>query len=271
LSASPRGRAAIVFVGGFGSYWREYLPFVRVLEGVSGQEVFVAPISLVHWAVAFVRGLSITVKQLAHTVDEALLTTRMDKVVLIGHSVGGVIARLYLGQGSSQKGGIYVASEKVCGLITLGTPHKIATARLGLQREMYRVDSSYPGAHCSPRVNYLSVVGRKVFGRLLGSKEERNAYWHYRLLGGHGNVWGDGVVPIKAAMLPGSTALVIPGRSHKHLNDRGDDIAEDWYGKDEAAIREWWIRFENPVARDDQGCLILGADEGSAEHNVDID
>ena len=52
---------------------------------------------------------------LAKRVDELRIKLKVDKVILVGHSMGGMIARNYV---QNRGGAVYVR-----GIITLGTPH----------------------------------------------------------------------------------------------------------------------------------------------------
>lgn len=63
------------------------------------------------------------VEPLARRIDEVLATTGSERLILVGHSMGGLVARAYLRR--------YGASV-ICRLVTLGTPHGGSElARLG--------------------------------------------------------------------------------------------------------------------------------------------
>jgi len=232
----------MVFVGGFGSSWKEYQGLARILREVSEFEVFISSISPVDWMVAFPRGFASIVDKVARTVDQAVSQTGADRVVIVGHSIGGIVARLYLGDGSS------IAStnnnpKKVSELITLGTPHQVAGSWFGIRKGIHVANKCYPGAYRSPDVRYLSVAGKKVFGRILGSGEERRAYWNYYWVARRGGVWGDGVVPTDSAILAGSRALILPGVGHRYTSHKDNSAAGRWYGEDEATVQWWWTHL----------------------------
>ena len=240
LNRTPE--AAIVIVGGFWSGCEEYQDLAGILREVSGFEVFISSISSVEWMVAFVRGFASIVDKVGHTVDQALAQTGAEKVVLVGYSVGGVAARLYLGDRTS------IASrnnnsKKVSDLITLGTPHQVNGSWFGMRKGIHVANKYYPGAYRSPDVRYLSVAGKKVFGRILGSAEERRAYWNYYWLARQGGVWGDGVVPTDSAILAGSRVLILPGVGHRHIGYKDNNGAGRWYGEDEATVQRWWTHL----------------------------
>lgn len=161
----------------------------------------------------------------------------VDKVNLIGHSAGGWIARIYLGDcpydihgDVSGLDAIWRARDRVTTLITLGTPH-ISQERW-TKRNLDFVGDNYPGAFY-PEINYICVAGKAIYGRQrLGSWI---AYNSYKLTCNEGNCWGDGITPIAAAHLPGATNLTLEGIFHSP-NSPGA-----WYGSPEAA--EAWIPY----------------------------
>lgn len=242
MSVSKTQRAVVVLVGGFGSNGEEYQGLARILRQVSGFEVFISSISSVDWRVAFVRGFASIVDKVARTVDQALSQTGADRVVIVGHSIGGIAARLYLGDGSPIAS-TNNNSKKVSELVTLGTPHQVAGSWFGMRKGIYVANKRYPGAYWSPDVTYLSVAGKRVFGRILGSGEERRAYWNYFWVARRGGVWGDGVVPTDSAILAGSRALILPGVGHKHISHKDNSAAGGWYGEDEATVQWWWTHL----------------------------
>lgn len=61
------------------------------------------------------RDLETLTESLTKTVDELRITLKVEKVILIGHSMGGIIARNYV---QNRGGAAYVH-----GMITLGSPH----------------------------------------------------------------------------------------------------------------------------------------------------
>lgn len=61
------------------------------------------------------RDLESLTENLAKKVDELRIKLKIDRVILIGHSMGGMIARNYV----QNRGG----AAQVCGMITLGSPH----------------------------------------------------------------------------------------------------------------------------------------------------
>jgi triacylglycerol esterase/lipase EstA (alpha/beta hydrolase family) len=136
------------------------------------------------------------------------------KIAVIGHSAGGWISRIYMGEKpylarGDLKPSLWEAHPLVATLITLGTPH-ISQERW-TRSNLDFVTNNYPGAFYS-KVRYVCVVGKTIFGqRRRGSWL---AYSSYQLTCGKGNTWGDGITPIEAAHLEGAENLVIEGVKH---------------------------------------------------------
>lgn len=107
LVPRPEGRPPLLLIHGYlcnrGYWWK----LRRDLEAAGWQ---VATISL-HPAFGAVDGY---VPQLARRIDDVRARTGGDRVIVIGHSMGGLVARAYL----RSHGG-----KRLAGLVTLGSPH----------------------------------------------------------------------------------------------------------------------------------------------------
>ena len=166
--------------------------------------------------------------QLDRTVKQVLQQYNAAQINLIGHSAGGWISRIYLGE-KPYLGRGEIASVAPCHahtyvatLVTLGTPH-ISQERW-TRWNLDFVNNNYPGAFYRD-VNYVCVAGKTIFGqRRRGSWL---AYSSYRLTCGQGDCWGDGITPIPAAHLEGAKNLVVEGVKH---SPRAAGI---WYGSPE--------------------------------------
>src|SRR5918998_5735113 len=97
MASREESHAPIVVVGGHMSWPIEYRGLARVLAEVSGSEVSVVPISPLDWLLGRIRGYGQLVFEVASTVDKALLESDSEKAVLVGHSVGGIACRVYVG------------------------------------------------------------------------------------------------------------------------------------------------------------------------------
>jgi triacylglycerol esterase/lipase EstA (alpha/beta hydrolase family) len=170
--------------------------------------------------------------QLDRTVKQMLQQYNSSQINLIGHSAGGWISRIYMGDkpysGRGQvKSSLWQAHPLVANLITLGTPH-ISQERW-TRWNLDFVSNNYPGAFYQ-NVRYVCVAGKTIFGeRRPGSWL---AYSSYQLTCGQGNTWGDGITPIAAAHLDGAENIVIEGVRH---SPRSPGI---WYGSPQT-LQTW--------------------------------
>jgi pimeloyl-ACP methyl ester carboxylesterase len=218
----------IVILGGMLSWPGLYDEMSRTLGACSGARVSVVDANPVDWLRAVSRaGWSRILEKLDREVRRAA-GAQSKNVVVIGHSAGGVIARLYLSP-EPFRGRKFAGLERVAHLVTLGSPN--TNQVIGRMRRW--VDGQYPGAFFAPTVGYASVAGRLREGRLRGTAAERAAYSLYRKLGGDGATWGDGLVPVSVALLPGARTVVLDGVGH------GPVLARRWYGTGEV-VRAWW-------------------------------
>jgi pimeloyl-ACP methyl ester carboxylesterase len=206
-----------------------YRGLARILANISGSEVHVVPLTPLDWALGGIRGYGQLVFEVASTVDKALLESDSDKAMLVGHSVGGVLARVYIGGDAPYGGRRYAGHRRVSHLITLGTPHNVLDRRR--LTPIAEVNTLFPGAlHAD--IRYLCVAGAAVDGA--SSRKIRKRYERFV---GDGRVKGDGEVPVEAALLSGSEPLVLDdiyhGRFHGWRKDR-------WYGSDRETVERWW-------------------------------
>ncbi|MEQ8959111.1 MAG: lipase, partial [Coleofasciculus sp. C2-GNP5-27] len=134
-------------------------------------------------------------RQLDQTVKQVMADYNATQVNLIGHSAGGWIARIYLGEKPYDIHGdvtpsvprLWNAHPAIATLVTLGTPH-ISQERW-TKRNLDFVAINYPGAFY-PQVKYICVAGKAIYGqRRLG---QWLAYNSYQQTCGVGNCWGDG-------------------------------------------------------------------------------
>jgi pimeloyl-ACP methyl ester carboxylesterase len=218
----------IVVVGGATLWPRSYREFAGILRELSGSEVHVARITPLDWILGSFRGYGQLVFEVASTVDRALLGSESKKVTLIGHSAGGLACRIYLGGDPPYGGRRYSGHRRVSQLITLGTPHITEKKSPAL---ITRVNGLFPGAlHKEAGLRYVSVAGNSVDGASSAKTRRR-----YERLSGDGRITGDGVVPVSAALLPGSETEVLEGVRH----NRRMGI---WYGSNREIVERWWPR-----------------------------
>lgn len=217
----------IVIVGGATWWPRGYRDLAEALRGISGSEVYIAQITPLDWAAGYLRGFGQLVFEVASTVDRALLGSESKRAVLVGHSAGGLACRVFIGGDPPYGGRRYSGHRRVSRLITLGTPH--APEMEERLAPIARVNSLFPGAlHAESGLRYLSVAGRSVDGA--SSAKARRRYERFVV---DGRVAGDGVVPVEAALLPGSEGAVVDGVHHNRR-------LGPWYGSDPETVGLWW-------------------------------
>jgi hypothetical protein len=223
----------IVILGGFLSFAVAYREMRTVLQTLTGQPVFIVQVQGYDWLLNASRlGWAHLLHKLDRTVQQAAHRSATGQIALIGHSIGGVLGRLYLSP-KPFLGRAYRGVDYVERLITLGSPHYNTGGTTRGGRLSRWVEQRYPGAYFAPRVAYTAVAGRSCRGALDGSRAERFAYGSYRDLGGDGGVWGDGLIPVASALLQGAEAITLEGVSHF------PGFGEGWYGGAEA-VRRWW-------------------------------
>jgi triacylglycerol esterase/lipase EstA (alpha/beta hydrolase family) len=176
-------------------------------------------------------------RQLDRTVKQMLHEYGVSQINLIGHSAGGWISRIYLGEKPYTIHGdvledvdLWNAHPCVHTLITLGTPH--VSQERWTRKNLDFVKIHYPGAF-HPQVRYVCVAGKSVFGkRSFGSWL---AYKSYELTIGKGDTWGDGITPVEAAHLDGAENLVLEGVWHSPRSPG------KWYGSSD--VLSAWIGY----------------------------
>lgn len=163
---------------------------------------------------------------LDRTVKQWMQETGSDRINLVGHSAGGWICRIYLGEipydihpGDAEKMRLWQAHPQVGTLVTLGTPH--VSQERWTRRNLDFVKNNYPGAFY-PGVRYVCVAGKAVYG----DRTWNNwfTYNSYALTCGQGACWGDGITPIAAAHLDGAENLTLEGIWHSPRPGKR------WYG-----------------------------------------
>jgi pimeloyl-ACP methyl ester carboxylesterase len=229
-------KQAIVIIGGYNALWTAYLGMARHLEGVSGLPAIGVPLTPWHW---FKLRRTQDATHMLHQVHETVVWARRrlqaERFVLVGHSAGGLLGRLYLHQGLVW-GQRYAGAEHVDMLITLGTPH---CGEQGTDSGWCLADQAnrlVPGTPYAAGVRYLAVAGRSVQGRPDGDHAQRRAFRGYQFLSARADAWGDGIVPLSSARLDGAETLVLDGVAHSKR------YGHDWYGASKAIVRRWWPR-----------------------------
>lgn len=175
-------------------------------------------------------------QKLDQTVKQLQAETGSDRVNLVGHSAGGWICRIYLGEvpydihpSDAGRVCLWKAHPTVPTLVTLGTPH-VSNERW-TKRNLDFVKTHYPGAFHSA-VRYICVAGRAAYGSRLTNWF---TYSSYEMTGGEGACWGDGITPIEAAHLNGAENLTLEQVWHSPRPGRL------WYGS--APVVSEWAKY----------------------------
>ena len=232
-TAGPSGQPIVLF-GGFLTNPLLMRGFRIAMGKTTGLPVHLVPARSTDWMMSVSRaGWGRLLRFLDGTVQGALAGSTTGKVTLVGHSAAGVVARLYLSP-EPFEGHAYAGHRVVDHLITLGTPHYSQVMYEAQVRQW--VDDRYPGAFHAPDVRYTSVVGKFRQGKQSGNFWERLAFRSYGALTGQSTDWGDGIVPLSAALLEGTNHHVLEGAAH-FWGLYGFKVP--WYGTAEYIAR-WW-------------------------------
>jgi pimeloyl-ACP methyl ester carboxylesterase len=230
----------VVLIGGYGSHWAQYREFGRMLARISGRRVFITNFTHVTWMVAGLTDYILLVTRAHQAVQHALAETGASKVILVGHSAGGIVARAYLADRLLKPSHTpYHGYRNVARVFLVGSPLAVNdnASNVGLRQAAW-LHQQFPGAYFGPDVQYLCVYGRLIEGHARGTLRQRQAFNTYQLMTGEGAQWGDGVVPNAISRIDGVPSIELDGVGHSPL------WGPRWYGSDEATIRLWWHYFE---------------------------
>jgi pimeloyl-ACP methyl ester carboxylesterase len=231
----------ILIVGGFGVSWNIYQPFRAVLQSVSNRAVFLTRLEMLDWlSVVMSDDYSNLLKRLHSSVTDTLRRTGAERLMLLGHSAGGIVARIYMGdQPYGRESLVFNGFQRVSALVTIGTPHTTPKrGRFGGLNQITFANERYPGAYWR-FIRYVTVIARSIRGVRNGAPYERNACESYMMLTNECDQWGDGVVPLSCSALEGAYNLQLEGLRH---DPRPDE--RPWYGHNEETVGSWWEHVE---------------------------
>lgn len=221
-------KRAIVIIGGFSTSPGHYRKMAEQLRTRSGLPVNVVPIAMSEWSVVVRQsGWRRLLRKLEQTIAATIAKTNCEKIIIVAHSLGGIVTRLYL-TGNNSIGFAPRYAEKIESVITLGSPHKRGLVhRLSVWKGL---DDCLKCDHLS--VPLLSVVG-KVDYSSRGRSLKRLVHLRYRLHGGDPGEFGDGIIPVDSAIYDPDRALILDDVRHDFR------IGRPWYG-DQQIVDLWW-------------------------------
>lgn len=221
----------LVLIGGYLTSPADFAALAAALAGPAYRyRVFVAPIGRARWALTRDWDFRPVLAIVRATVARALAESQADRLTILAHSVGGTVARIFLGE-QPYLGELYGGRRYVERLVMLGTPHH--SQERWTRRTVGFVNSAYPGAFY-PDVAYVSVIGRALQGDPQARGPARWAHNSYVMTMGpqYARAWGDGITSLECAALTGAEYLVVDGLYHSPLHGR------PWYA-DPVALPGW--------------------------------
>ena len=233
-------RPGVLIIGGFLSSPPFYGPLRARLLARGAATVDIAPIWLPDWLLIPWRGQGQVAARAARAVLHAGSKNEGAPLLLVGHSAGGVVARILTAE-VPFAGRRYAGSPRIGAIVTLGTPHANAmeawTSRRSRVYPAGFANEHVPGAFFAPRIGYLSVASRRspATAGPSGPRERwlRRSYERVMPPPYPGIIEGDGVVPVSCALLPGAHQIVLDDAAH------GRGMRHPWYGS-EKHVDAWW-------------------------------
>lgn len=235
----------------------DYGPLVQAL-GARGVNTVVTPLQRLDWPVGLIpsffsadyfRGtlkpgstLGFYCKKIDEAVADLLKECPEAEINLLGHSIGGWVARAWLSEWASPD-----VRAKVRRLVTLGSPHNpppptSALARVDQTRGLLSyINEKFPGAF-EKQVSYTSVIGSGIRGGFGGGAPSAVALLSYAALSGDGGGSGDGIIPVASATVDGWKLIDIAEAGHADflplIPGRRVSLPIQWYGS-EGIIDKW--------------------------------
>jgi hypothetical protein len=227
----------VLIVGGFMTLPANYWPMRGRLLRRGAASVTIAPVWPVDWALSSIVGLGPVMRRTRTAILRAFKAADESPLIVIGHSGGGIAARLAMSPKPfhGERGGV---ADAVGCLVTLGTPHGLARManryhHAGHDAAAF-LDRTSPGAYFAPRTAYMSVGADFPLAPFPGVLGYAARQLFDVIVGEGATTAGDGIVPLRAAHLEGAEQLTFSDARHGH-------IGGNWYGAD-AIVDRWWPR-----------------------------
>ncbi|MCY7418916.1 MAG: hypothetical protein LH650_10545 [Chloroflexi bacterium] len=231
-------------------------------QGAAGVDL--APVHVHDWMWAGVAGFGRLQRQVAHALRRAHGRAEGKPIMVIGHSGGGLLARLAMYDGPYRGHVEHVADVVGC-LVTLGTPHDLhhmdtRWRHQGVQLSQFLAEQS-PGARYAPHTAYLTVGSDAVRPAPAAQpRRRRNPMrggrdWFFQSLVGTPRPNGsDGMVSLDVVHLDGACQVTYHDVHH-------GVVGTPWYG-DTHVVERWW-----PLALDAWRTASLARATEPADHD----
>src|SRR5687768_449951 len=156
-------RPAVLVVGGFATLPINYWRMRRRLLSRGAERVDIAPVYTPDWLIGAMLGLGPVMRRTRRAIARTYELAGRRPIIVIGHSGGGIAARLAMAH-VPFNGRVAGVADQVGCLVTLGTPHGLAALPNRFQHAGHSaaafLDRETPGAYFAPRTGYLSVGSR---------------------------------------------------------------------------------------------------------------
>jgi len=241
-SPIPDARPYVLIVGGLLAPPVAYRRMRGRLLARGAAGVDVAPIHAVDWGLAAVRGFGDLQRKVGSAIAGAHARSGGRAILVVGHSGGGLLARLAMCE-APYRGRVGGMAPQVGCLVTLGSPHALHHAPLPSVHEGVRLAAflarAAPGAHHAPATAYLTVASDAVRPPRAPTTPARrgpvarlqHAFFR-RITGPTLSAGSDGIVSLSLAHLDGARQLTLHDTLH-------GVIGSPWYG-DDLAVDQWW-------------------------------
>lgn len=226
---------AIVIIGGFTTSPGHYSKMAAQLHELSGLPVSIVPIAMGEWPSVVRRsGWQRLLQRLEDALAAAVAQNNCDRIVIVAHSLGGIVTRLYLSPHSTLEFKPKFANH-IENVITLGTPHRRGVVR---RLTVWKGLGQCLAEDCMP-VPILSVIGAVDYSSR-GRVANRAIALRYRFHGADAGESGDGIIPMNSAIYDAQRVLTIPNARHDFR------IGHPWYG-DPEIVEVWWERIRSEI------------------------